>query len=279
MSNRLGGKQGTSYQGNNANQPPNWSFNTRPPNDYDTQNVSIGDLWFDESATGVNRVWMLVSLAGNSTSRGPLAQWVQFGTGELSTLTGNDSVAVSGDANRNINIVGTGNILVTGNAPSHTLSVSLNQSAFGAKISASIPNATGAGAILTIPFNSTFFNIGNNFDTGTGLYTAPETGTYSFSATVTMSTLTSLMTTGYMSFQVTGTGPSTDSWGSARGNPWLTKDAGAGYWRNSGSLVAQLNAGDTVGVVVRIESGMADTATVQQGTAAAITWFTGVRIY
>ena len=40
MSNRLGGKQGTSYLGTNANQPPNWTFSNRDPNQYDTQNVS-----------------------------------------------------------------------------------------------------------------------------------------------------------------------------------------------------------------------------------------------
>ena len=97
MSNRLGGKQGTSYLGTNANQPPNWTFSHRPPTEYDTQNVSIGDLWFDDSATGVNTVWVLVSLAGNSTSKGPLAYWVQFGTASIS-ITGDTGGALFGNS-------------------------------------------------------------------------------------------------------------------------------------------------------------------------------------
>ena len=47
MSNRLGGKQGTAYLGTNANQPPNWTFNDSDPTQYNTHNVSLGDLWLN----------------------------------------------------------------------------------------------------------------------------------------------------------------------------------------------------------------------------------------
>ncbi len=81
MSNRLGGKQGTAYTGTNANQPPNWTFSDRPPTIYDSQNVVKGDLWLDSSATGIDRVWVLVSLDGNAMSKGVLAEWKQFAGG------------------------------------------------------------------------------------------------------------------------------------------------------------------------------------------------------
>ncbi len=126
MSNRLGGKQGTAYLGTNANQPPNWTFSDRDPNQYDVNNVSLGDMWLnqvDESA------WILVSLAGDAQSKGSIATWVSLandGTGAISTLTGNTGGLVTGDGNANIDFVGDGiGITITGNPGTHTLTASL----------------------------------------------------------------------------------------------------------------------------------------------------------
>src|SRR5882672_8937478 len=102
MSNRLGGKQGTSYLGTNANQPPNWTFNTRDPNQYDTQNVSLGDLWMN---TDTDMPWILVSLTGNSTSKGMLATWIE--------LTGNGANEFITNAGTAVPLVGVLNVLGT----------------------------------------------------------------------------------------------------------------------------------------------------------------------
>lgn len=124
MSNRLGGKQGTAYTGTNANQPPNWTFNNRPPTQYDTQNVSVGDLWLDSSAQGLERVWVLVSLAGDATSKGSLAQWEQFGSGALETITGNTGGPIGPDGNDNINIISAiVGLTVDGNPATNTLTL------------------------------------------------------------------------------------------------------------------------------------------------------------
>lgn len=126
MSNRLGGKQGTAYLGTNANQPPNWSFHDRDPNEYDTRNVSIGDLWLNEIDKSA---WMLVSLAGTPQSKGALATWVSLasdGTGALSALTGNSGGRIDGDADANINLVGDGiGIEIAGDPGTNTLTVGL----------------------------------------------------------------------------------------------------------------------------------------------------------
>ena len=66
-SNRLGGKQGVSYIGTNADQPPNWTFNDHDPTQYDSFNYSVGDLWFNESTL---ETWVLVRLYGTATSLG-----------------------------------------------------------------------------------------------------------------------------------------------------------------------------------------------------------------
>ncbi len=157
MSNRLGGKQGTAYTGTNANQPPNWTFNNRPPTIYDTQNVSEGDLWLDSSQVGLLKVWILVSLAGNSMSKGSLAEWVQFGVGNLEFLTGNSGGPVGPDSFDNINVVGDGiTIDVVGNAGTHTLTIS----------------AIGTGLISSLTGNSggpVFPTAGNIDVLGTGV--------------------------------------------------------------------------------------------------------------
>jgi len=104
MSNRLGGKQGTAYTGTNANQPPNWTFNDRDPNDFDIQNVSIGDMWLNEAN---ETVWVLVSLAGDMVSKGSLATWqkLESSSGSLDTLTGDSGGAITPDGLANINLV------------------------------------------------------------------------------------------------------------------------------------------------------------------------------
>jgi hypothetical protein len=124
MSNRLGGKQGTAYLGTNANQPPNWSFNDRDPNQFDVNNVSLGDLWLNQTNEGV---WVLVSLAGDPTSKGSLATWAKIesaGIGVLDQLTGNTGGAITPDGASNINIVsGIPGLSIDGNPGTHTLTL------------------------------------------------------------------------------------------------------------------------------------------------------------
>lgn len=126
MSNRLGGKQGTAYLGTNANQPPNWVFSDRDPNQYDVNNVSLGDMWLNQVDKSA---WILVSLAGDPDSRGSLATWSSLandGSGAISTLSGNTGGLVSGDNNANVSFIGDNvGITITGDPGSHTMTASL----------------------------------------------------------------------------------------------------------------------------------------------------------
>jgi hypothetical protein len=143
MSNRLGGKQGTAYLGTNANQPPNWTFSDRDPNQYDTQNVSLGDLWLNQDN---ETVWVLVSLAGNMSSKGSIAVWskIEASIGILNALTGNTGGAVSPDGSSNINIIGDGTtITIAGNPGTHTLTASVIGGGSGAS---SFPTDSGTAA-------------------------------------------------------------------------------------------------------------------------------------
>ncbi len=105
MSNRLGGKQGTAYTGTNANQPPNWTFESHDPTQYNVQNVSLGDLWLNTTSKDA---FMLVSLEGIPGSKGSLATWVKIennGISNLDALTGDVGGEVNPDNNSNINIL------------------------------------------------------------------------------------------------------------------------------------------------------------------------------
>lgn len=119
MSNRLGGFQGTAYVGTNANQPPNWTFHDRDPNQYDSQNYSLGDLWLN---TVTRNAFVLVSLEGTSSSRGQLADWVIYTGGSGSTITLTADTGVATPVSGNINIL-TDNLAVDTSATGDTLTI------------------------------------------------------------------------------------------------------------------------------------------------------------
>ncbi len=126
MSNKLGGKQGTAYLGTNADQPPNYVFNDRDPNQYDINNVSLGDLWLNQID---KNLWVLVSLAGDSMSKGSIATWVKLETGSapggpLDTITGTSGGPIGADSNSNINLVsGVFGLSFDGNPATNTITL------------------------------------------------------------------------------------------------------------------------------------------------------------
>jgi len=69
---------GVGNLGIDALYPPNWNFNDRDPTQYDTQSYNVGDLWLNEKSKAT---FVLVSLQGSPTSKGPLATWVPWGSG------------------------------------------------------------------------------------------------------------------------------------------------------------------------------------------------------
>ncbi len=126
MSNRLGGKQGTAYLGTNAIQPPDYTFSHRDPNQYDINNVSLGDFWLNQTN---ENLWVLVSLARDVSGPGSVATWTKLeagGVSDLDKLTGNSGGPVTPDNNANINIVGDGTtISIVGNPGTNTLTASV----------------------------------------------------------------------------------------------------------------------------------------------------------
>lgn len=134
MSNRLSGKRSLAYVGTDANQPPNWTFAERDPNQADI-NYSIGDFWLN---TLTFRTFVLISLKNIGLPRpGPIASWVPFGGGAgggiISLKGSTDMIPVFADGHSNVTIVT--------NIPNLTItSPVINQLHFG---------MTGAGGLIT----------------------------------------------------------------------------------------------------------------------------------
>lgn len=125
MSNRNQTGGGLIYRGTNAVAPPNCTFNRRDPTIYDSKDVSLLDLWLNEISESV---FILVSLAGTSTSKGTLATWVrvtQGATGDVTSLTGDFGIQVGPTAGGTININGTNPISIIGNPAGNQLQVEI----------------------------------------------------------------------------------------------------------------------------------------------------------
>jgi len=135
MGNRVGSTRGTAYTGVGAQQPRDWHLFPRDPNQYDNgPQYNVGD---EAQNTVTKTIWQLVSLAGNSTSAGALADWrmVTGGGGTVTTLTGdNAGVAVMPIAG-NINIIADtillncgSSVSILGNNSDATLSLNVTDS-------------------------------------------------------------------------------------------------------------------------------------------------------
>jgi len=117
--------------------------------------------------------------------------------------------------------------------------------AFSATISGTFSNVTGDGTSYDIIFNAKFFDLGNNFSTSTGLFTAPYAGLYQFNASVAVMNLTTAMTRGFASI---GSQVIYDcNIGAVGANV-------AGTFCGSGSFTVELTAGATLGCVVQVDN-------------------------
>jgi hypothetical protein len=220
---------------------------------------------------------ILISNAGVAAENNTIrigTQGVGDGQQDRNFQAGIHGVTPAGTDIRNVVIDSSGQLGTTG--------VAAGSSAFGAGISASIPNATGATG-YSIIFDEVYYQIGADYDNTTGYYTAPHNGLYTFSATVGIDDISLDMNAGICSFIVAGTGPSVGAWTIIRNNPYVTADGSSGVWRFNGSTTVYLNAGDTVRVVVHLFNTLpitGDTATLFVGTGGppARTWFTGYNI-
>lgn len=117
----------------------------RAPTTDDYYNFAIGTWWINRATAPNEEIWILVNKEGTS------ARWLQFliGSANLQTLTGDVGGAVSADGAFNINIVGSGVYLFTGNPATSTLQLS-NDGSIATTYVADINFAVPAGNVLNV---------------------------------------------------------------------------------------------------------------------------------
>jgi len=125
------------------------------------------------------------------------------------------------------------------------------QPAFSAFRSSDVNGITGDGTNHTIIFDSERFDIGGNFNTSTGAFTAPIAGIYFIkTALVLLNVFDAGFTIGNAVFDFT---PGTPDlfWGMSP----ISVTQGNGGFALQGSNIVQMNGGDSVVVIVSVSGG------------------------
>jgi len=198
-------------------------------------------------------------IAGGSSAGDPSVRWTLTSVQDWSAgIDNSDSDAW---------VLSASSALGTTNVMRASTSGQLNyplQPAFSANLSATASNVTGDATAYTILCNTEQYDVGSNYNTTTGTFTAPVTGKYRFAANLTLSTLGAGHTSGNLALTTTSTtyNLSSSNYGAIRNsNNALIINA---------SYPANMTAGDTATLVVTVSNS---TKTVN--VTSTTTYFSG----
>lgn len=138
---------------------------------------------------------------------------------------------------------------------------SVGDSAFAAYVETQVNNVTGDGTVYTIIYDTEWFDLNNDFDLTTGIFTVPFDGIYQFNVSFDVSRgAGSTSGSGDFWFFLTGTGPSVDE--ILVGNGGIPSNSILGP---TGSITVQLDENDTVEVRVAIANNTATKSSILGG--------------
>lgn len=128
-----------------------------------------------------------------------------------------------------------------------------NTAFFIATISSDVLNVTGDNTAYFVVFNTESVDVGGNYNTSTGKFTAPVDGYYEFITSLLLGGLSASHTTGKFNF----TKNSVEVGSAFRGNFSQIADAGANF-AASCSCILELNAGDEIQVLLQVDGAAKD---------------------
>lgn len=141
-----------------------------------------------------------------------------------------------------------------------------SRTCFCAKQSSNTPNITGDGTTYTIIFPTSVFDQASNYNTGTGTFTAPVTGRYLFTSSVSISNIGVAHTSCIFQFSTT-----------SNGNPEFYRSncsviAVSGIITAAGSIILPMTANDTCTVTATVSNSTKTVAI----TGSPASYFTGI---
>ena len=246
------------------------AFGTNAASDFTFTSATAGSERFvralhsDNTNTASNaQIQMTV---GGTSGGDPMAQFVIPG-GATWTLgvdnSDSDSMKISASA-----ALGTTDTMIIRTTGEITKPL---QPAFLAYLATDDSNVTGAGTTYVLGSGNALtevFDQNSDFNTN-GIFTAPVTGRYFFSATINVYNLTNAMTSGYIELVTTSR-----TYLSSYINPYAASYSSGNYYSFSITAFADMAAGEDARVRVTVSSGAGDTADIL-GAAFPATYFSG----
>lgn len=151
------------------------------------------------------------------------------------------------------------------------------QPAFFAYTTANILNVTGDSTVYQVVYDSELFDVGSNFNTATGVFTAPVTGIYALTYSVWCLGLSASYTIGVMYAQRTGSATSL-FWGKSQSFASVRDTNIPPSAIFDGSNIVQLTANDQVSIQLRLNGGTKTiivAGEVQGGAGSYPSFFSG----
>lgn len=184
------------------------------------------------------------------SNNGAASTTIQYGTTGLS-VTG-------GSGGQSIAITSAGQIIMP------------LQAKFSAYKSSTSTNVTGDGTAATVVFDTEQFDVGSNYNSGTGVFTAPVTGKYFFQANLMYSAI-GVQTTAQCRIDTAA-----HNYDGNYLSPTACQ-AGGNFLAVNASVIISLSASDTVSVTAAVTGGT-KTVSVFGNATELYTYFTGYLI-